>query len=155
MPRKKAKRDATRKPKTPRRKPRIRQITGKRDARGGKRSTSFKPGQSGNLAGRTPLPADYKVAMADRLGPKGLACLEAILDTPDHPRHEQAVEYTINRWKGTPTVRTELTGPAGGPLAIKTVLTSDEKRTRVAELLETARARVAGGRTGEDDPHSD
>ena len=90
--------------------------------------------------------------MNDRIGPKGLAALEAILDNPGHPRHEQAAEYAINRWKGTPTVKTEIAGPDGGPVAVKTVMTSDEKRARVAALMATARARAGAGQTGEHDP---
>lgn len=145
----------TRKPAQRANKPSLnRQKTGKpAGKRGGRRRTSFGPGQSGNLKGRPPLPTDYKTAMHDRLGPKGLSCLEAILDKPAHPRHEQCAEYVVNRWKGTPTVKTEVSGPDGGPVAVKTVLTSGEKRARVAALIATVKARAAAGApSGQDDP---
>lgn len=135
-----------------RKSPPIRRKSGKRDARGGKRRTSWKPGQSGNTKGRPLLPLDYKLAMSDRVGPKGLAALEAILDNPKHPRHEQAAEYAVNRWKGTPTVKTEISGPEGGPVAVRQVLTSDEKRARAAALIQAARDRVTAANAGEDDP---
>jgi hypothetical protein len=133
-----------------------RQKTGKPGKCGGRRRTSFKPGQSGNPKGRPPLPLDYKLAMNDRIGPKGLAALEAVLDNPQHPRHEQAAEYAVNRWKGTPTVKTEVSGPDGGPLAVREVRTSDERRARLRELEAKAAALVAGtakaAKPGSDDP---
>lgn len=98
---------------------------------------AWKPGQSGNPKGRKPLPTDYKTFLNDRLGPMGLAALESILDNKDHPRHEQAVEYTINRWKGTPTVKVETSGPAGGPIEIRSVkdLSSGERRKAIAAAM--------------------
>jgi len=93
--------------------------------------------------------------MEDRLGPAGLAALDAILANPDHPRHEQAAEYIVNRWKGTPTARTEISGPAGGPVALKTVLTSDEKRRRIVELAALAAARVEAGKKTDEPGESD
>ncbi len=134
----------------PRKRQRNSEQSAKRKPRGPGRR--FPPGKSGNPKGRPPLPEDYKTFLSDRLGPKGLAALEAILDNPRHPRHEQCAEYVINRWKGTPTVKTEIAGPDGGPIAVKTVMTSDEKRARVASLIATARARARAGHTGEDDP---
>lgn len=93
--------------------------------------------------------------MNDRIGPKGLAAIESILDNPDHPRYGQTAEYAVNRWKGPPTARVEISGPAGGPMAIKTVLTSDEKRRRTAELAALAAARIAQGKKADDDGDSD
>ncbi len=121
--------------------------------------TSWKPGQSGNLKGRPPLPKDYKIAMNDRLGPKGLECLDAILHNPTHPRHEQAVEYTINRWKGTPTVKVEASGPAGGPIEVRSVkdLSSGERRKAIAAAMAKraaleAELAAAAADDGEDQP---
>lgn len=121
--------------------------------RGGRRRTSWGKGKSGNPKGRPPLPEDYKLAMGE-IGPRALAALGLIIDNAEHPRHEQAIEYALNRWKGTPTARTEIAGPGGGPIALKTVLTSDEKRRRVAELAAVAAARVAAStkKTGSDGP---
>jgi hypothetical protein len=123
-----------------------------------------KPFELGNQAarghGRPSLPADYRAAMED-LGPRGLQALSDIVADPEHPRHEHACEYVVNRWKGTPKQRTELSGPEGGPIPVKAVRTSDEKRRRVAELAERARklaasrvvaAARAAKTPGEDDP---
>jgi hypothetical protein len=118
---------------------RIRQNAGKR---GGRRRTSWKPGTSGNPKGRIPLPADYKLAMED-LGPRGLQALSNIVDDPAHPNHAAVAIYAVNQWKGSPKQRTELSGPGGGPIQTKAVLTSDERRERAALLIETARARAA------------
>jgi len=128
-----------------------RQKTGK--TRGGRRRTSFPPGKSGNPAGRPPLPTDYKQWLNDKGGPKGLQCLEAILDDPTHPRHEQCAEYVVNQWKGTPTAKSEISGPGGGPLAVRAVLTSDEKRGRQRALAEKAAVVVASRiAIGENEP---
>lgn len=40
-------------------------------------------------------------------------------------------------------LRIETSGPGGGPIAVKTVLTSDEKRARAAALMAAAGARLA------------
>jgi hypothetical protein len=112
-------------------------------APGKARGKPFEPGnQAAKGHGRPSLPADYKAAMED-LGPRGLQALANIVDDPSHPRHEHAAEYIVNRWKGTPKQRTELSGPEGGPIPVKAVRTSDEKRRRLIELAEIARRRVA------------
>ena len=85
------------------------------------------------------------------VGPRGLQAISNIIDDPAHPQHATVAMYVVNRWKGTPTVKTEIGGPGGGPIPIKTVLTSDEKRARVAALIETARARVRAASTQGDD----
>lgn len=118
---------------------------GKPGRRGGKRSTSWTKGKAPKSPGRPPLPEDYKTFLNDQLGPKGLAALDAILDDPEHPRHEQAAEYVVNRWKGTPTAKTEIAGPGGGPIPVTTEPTSGEKRARALALLARAAARVAAG----------
>lgn len=105
----------------------------------------FKKGQSGNLLGRPPLPADWKVFVENKWGPKALRALDYILEHPEHPRFGQAAEYAFSQWKGAPKQRTELSGPGGGAIPVKAVMTSDEKRARQRHLAETATARIASG----------
>jgi hypothetical protein len=113
--------------------------------RGGRRRTTWgKSNPPPKSPGRPPLPPDYKLAMED-LGPRAVQALSAIVDNPEHPRHEQAIEYALNRWKGTPTARTEISGPKGGPVPVNAVTTSGAKRARVGALLAAAAARVAAG----------
>lgn len=101
----------------------------------------FMPGQSGNPSGRPKLPEDYKIAI-EGIGRKALAALENIVESPNHPRHEQAVEYAINRWQGTPTTRSEVSGPGGGPVTVER-MTTEEARTELAALLASAARQVA------------
>lgn len=116
------------------------------------RGKPFPPGnQAAKGHGRPPLPPEYKLAMED-LGPRGLQALANIIEDPTYPRHEQACEYVVNRWKGTPTTRIEQSGPGGGPIAVKTVLTSDEKRARIRALEEAARERLGDMQEQEADP---
>lgn len=75
-----------------------------------------------------------------------MKAIDEILANTEHPRHAEIAMYIVNRWKGTPTARTEISAPGGGPVAIKTVLTSDEKRRRIAELAAVAAARVAAAK---------
>jgi hypothetical protein len=136
----------------------IRPKAGRAKRKGHRSRTTWSKGKSGNPKGRTPLPADYKLALDD-LGPRGLQALSNIIDDPSYPRHEQACEYVLNRWKGTPTVKTEMSGPGGGPIAVKTVLTSDEKRARFRQLAEKAAgleaARLAADAAEEERGNSD
>lgn len=119
--------------------------------RGGRRRTTWgKDRPPPKSPGRPPLPPDYKAALDTRLGPAAANAQEAILFNPDHPRHEQMVEYTLNRWKGTPTTRTEISGPAGGPVTMTTVTTSGAKRARAIELIKAAQARVSAAKTEPD-----
>lgn len=89
------------------------------------------------------------------LGPRGLQALSDIIEDKKHPRHEQAAEYVVNRWKGTPTARHEVTTPPGQPIGVvadvkRTEPTSDEKRRELAALVKkglaaAAAAMAAGG----------
>jgi hypothetical protein len=108
---------------------------------------SFKKGKSGNPGGRPKLPPEYKLAMED-LGPRGLQALSDIIENPFHPRREQAAEYIVNRWKGTPTQRIEQSGPDGGPIAVTDLRMTREEMRRELEVLEAAE-RVAGSEPGE------
>lgn len=117
-----------------------RQKTGGGGKRGGRRRTSYKPGQSGNPKGRPPLPPDYKLAIGE-MGKESLDALRVIIHSPDHPRHEQALEYTINRWKGAPRSHVDLSSPPGAPVAMeikeRTAPTSDDLRRELAALTGT------------------
>jgi hypothetical protein len=114
----------------------------KNDKRGGRRRTTWTKETRPRSPGRPKLPADYKAALED-MGPRGMQALQNILDNPDHPRHEQAAEYIVNRWKGTPTVKVESSGPNGGPIPVALATTSGAKRARAVALLEAAAARIA------------
>lgn len=85
------------------------------------------------------------------MGPRALDALDAIIDDPSHPRHEQCLEYVMNRWKGAPVARAELSGPDGGPIE-----TRDAKMTREELRREIERAESrAGTDETEDDPPPD
>lgn len=99
----------------------------------------FPKGQSGNPSGRPPLSPEYKVAVED-VGKRSLQGLSNIIDDPTHVNYFQALIAGLNRWKGTPTSKSEIGGPGGGPIPFKTVLTSDEKRARFRQLAEKAAA---------------
>ena len=81
--------------------------------RGGKRSTSWKRGQSGNLSGRPKRPAtiaarqiiaDVKEA-AKALTPKAIATLEGVMDDPNSPPAARvgAATAILDRGWGRPT----------------------------------------------------
>lgn len=127
-PSRRAKRESGISPKTGRPKKRVGHAT----------AGSWKPGQSGNPAGRPPLPDEYKDSIK-ALAKKGLQALDAILDNPRHFRHEQACEYVVNRAHGTPTVRAEISGPDGGPVQVAN-LTTAERLARLQQLEAEAAA---------------
>jgi len=105
----------------------------------GPNRTSWKPGQSGNPKGRPPLPAEYKMAI-ESIGQKALAALDAIIDQPRHPRHEQATEYAINRWKGMPRAHQQISTPPGAPLAVS--VTSKPAKPTSGELRAALEAKL-------------
>ena len=65
--------------------------------------------------GRPPISAEYKAAIR-QLEPKALRALDEILEDPKHPQRRKAAEYVIDRRRGRPRVRAEVTGAKGGPL---------------------------------------
>lgn len=110
----------------------------------------FPKGKSGNPSGRPKQPPGYRESI-EALAKKGLDALEQILDTPRHPRREQAAEYVCNRAWGTPTTRSEISGPDGGPVGIAAVrsMTTGEQRKRLAVLLAKAQAAASSQPPGE------
>lgn len=122
----------------------IRQRSGKGSRRGGRRSTTWRKGQSGNLKGRPKIPAPYKEAIA-ALDPMAGQALGEILADPAHKDRARIAEYVWNRNHGMPKQRVEASGPDGAPIPIKAVLTSEEKRARLASILATGAARLKEG----------
>lgn len=126
----------------------VKKAKGVRSAKGRGRGFGrpFEPGNTAGVGhGRPPIPKDYKLAMED-LGPEGVEACGNIVRDPSHPRHADVAMYLVNRWKGTPKSRTEVSAPGGGPIAVTQVTTSGTKRARAAELVAAARARVAAAK---------
>jgi hypothetical protein len=65
--------------------------------------------------GRPALSEDYKRAIR-QLEPKALRALDEILADEKHPQRRKAAEYVIDRRRGRPRVRAEITGAKGQPL---------------------------------------
>lgn len=65
--------------------------------------------------GRPPISPEYKAAMT-QLEPEALTALGDILRDPRHPQREKAAEYVVNRNRGKPTERREISGPGGEPV---------------------------------------
>lgn len=132
--------------------------TGKPKPRGGKRRTSWKPGQSGNLKGRPPLPEDYKQAMKV-LDPLATKVLEDVMSDKKHPRRQQAAEYVLNRNHGTPRTRTEVSTPVGKPIEVKVrgvrSMTTEERQRFTDELIARRAAAGVGALEGEADSAGD
>jgi hypothetical protein len=108
----------------------------------------FKPGQSGNPGGVPATVQEFREEVRKRT----MAVLDRLDDVLDHGTEEGIIrasrELFANAWS-KPTLRVEASGPGGGPIAIKTVLTSDERRARAAALL----AKATGlKKSGDDDP---
>lgn len=67
--------------------------------------------------GRPRLPPDYKAALF-MLEPEAMKRIRDTIADRNHPRTEQAAEYVINRIYGTPTSKTEVSGPGGKPIEV-------------------------------------
>lgn len=76
----------------------------------------FEPGnQAAKGHGRPPISPEYKRAIR-QLEPKALKALDEILENPKDPQRRKAAEYVIDRRRGRPRVRAEITGAKGAPL---------------------------------------
>jgi hypothetical protein len=102
--------------KSPMAKPRKRPRNSERSAkRLRSRGRPFQKGKSGNPKGRPPISPEYKAAMS-QLEPDALEGLAEIVRDRRHPQREKAIEYVINRNRGKPTERREISGPGGEPV---------------------------------------
>jgi len=52
----------------------------------------------------------------EQLEPEALEAIGAIIRDPLNPRRGQTAEYVINRLRGKPTERREISGPGGEPV---------------------------------------
>jgi len=91
--------------------------------------------------GRPRLPPGFRAAL-EKIEPEALEAIRDIVNDDRHKDREKASEYVLDQRHGKPKQRTELTGLEGGPIAVKTVLTSDERRARAIALAEAVRARL-------------
>ena len=119
----------------------------KQKPRGGT-SGQWKKGESGNPAGRPPLPPEYKESIAV-LAKRGLDVLAEILETPKHPRREHAAEYVVNRQHGNPIARSEIGAPGGGPFQVEN-LTTAERLARIKQLEDEAAAAAESDEDSDD-----
>jgi hypothetical protein len=92
---------------------------GKPFQRGNKLGRKFTPGHSIKSPGRPKLPPGYKEAF-ELMEPESWEAMRDIVNDPGHKDRRQAAEYVINRRRGKPTERTEVTGAGGKPLVPKT-----------------------------------
>lgn len=87
-------------------------------------STAFKPGQSGNPAGRKPLPADIK-ALAAKYAPDAFRAIVEISQDKAHPQRLAAAKEVCDRAWGKPVQAIE-NGPDSAPFLIKIVRLEDD-----------------------------
>lgn len=109
--------------------------------------TRFQPGKSPNPGG---VPKDVKEFRA-LMQLRTEVSLQRVDDILDHGTERGIIEVSKEVWAngwGKPTVRIEQSGPAGGPIEVKAVLTSDERRARAAALIAQAAARAGAKKAG-------
>ncbi|TAL29000.1 MAG: hypothetical protein EPN98_21395 [Phenylobacterium sp.] len=130
--------------------PRKRRKNGKPSKPRGGQSTRFREGNKAAKGhGRPKIPAEYKAALKI-LEPAALSVLDEVLADADHPRREQAAEYIINRARGTPRTRTEVSTPPGKPLEVDVKerdpkeMTSGERKRLIAKLTAELADREGG-----------
>jgi hypothetical protein len=113
----------------------------------------FAPGASGNPGGR-PKGFDAFVDLARKKSPVILTKLMTIALQGKGLPAVRACEIIIDRAWGKAPQKLEHGGPDGGPIPISATATTEEKRTRLRELQEKARARLGPALT-EGAPASD
>lgn len=96
------------------------------------------------IADRLPQLIDNMFALADGVTVQTTDEETGATDVYTRPPDRAANIYLIDRILGKPTQRTEVTGEDGEPLFAGTTLTDDERLTRIAELIDSARARGTG-----------
>jgi hypothetical protein len=82
---------------------------------GGPPGTRFVKGHSIKSPGRPRLPPGYNEAF-ELMEPEAWEAIRDIVKNPVHKDRQKASEYVVNRRRGKPTERTEVTGAGGGPL---------------------------------------
>jgi len=110
-------------------------------------ATQYKPGKTGNAGGVPKDVREYRELMRQRI-PTMLARLD---DVFDHGTEEGVIkairEVNANAFP-KPVQSIELGGPDGGPIPVKAIMTSDEKRKRTEALIAAAVARTTAKKPG-------
>lgn len=106
--------------------------------RGGRGRPFGKGNQAAKGHGRPKLPPGYDEAM-DIMEPVAWLAIYDIISDADHPRRGQEAEYVINRRRGMPVARAEVTGRNGGPITTRTEMTTEEARAELAALIAEAK----------------
>lgn len=81
----------------------------------------FKPGQSGNPAGRPGVPKQIREALAKSL-PDRITRLIALADCSDLKVSLEASKYLVDRSLGKPSQAVEMSGPEGKPVRTEIVV---------------------------------
>lgn len=91
----------------------------KRDENASKKRVIGRPFEAGNKAavghGRPKISPNYRKAIKE-LEPMALQALGEILDESDHPQRAAVAQYVVNRRRGRPLDRSEITGKNGKDL---------------------------------------
>ena len=91
---------------------------------------TFKPGQSGNPGGRSPVAAEFRERCRQFMDEIGWAELTRLASVKYGPDHLRALELVAAYAVGKPIARQEVSGPDGGPIA-----TADMTGFSAPELL--------------------
>ncbi len=110
-------------------------------------ATRFEPGKTGNPGGVPKDVAEYRALMRMRIA-TSMARLDDLLDHGTEDGVKFAIREVNQNSFPRPTQSIELGGPGGGPIPVRAVMTSDEKRKRAEALIAGAVARAAVKKPG-------